>query len=74
MLDPENPAVPNSFDFSMRGQEILSGGQRIHLPDALERRICAKGIDPGSPGIKEHLDVFKSAGVWCHPTAAEALA
>jgi aspartyl-tRNA synthetase len=32
MPDPENPEITNAFDFMMRGQEILSGGQRLHLP------------------------------------------
>ncbi|PNY26431.1 Aspartate-tRNA ligase, cytoplasmic [Tolypocladium capitatum] len=66
MEDPENPKVTNAFDFFMRGQEILSGGQRIHVPTALEARIRKKGIDPSSPGIKEYVDVFKSAGVPPH--------
>ncbi|KAH6847822.1 hypothetical protein B0I37DRAFT_375924 [Chaetomium sp. MPI-CAGE-AT-0009] len=66
MLDPDNPAVTNAFDFFMRGQEVLSGGQRIHHPVVLEDRIRAKGIDPSSPGIKEYLDIFKSAGVPPH--------
>ena len=46
MLDPENPGVTNSFDYFMRGQEILTGGQRIHLPEVMESHIRAKGIDP----------------------------
>jgi aspartyl-tRNA synthetase len=66
MEDPENPNVTNSFDFFMRGQEILSGGQRIHLPAVLEARICKKGIDPSPSGIKEYVDIFKSAGVPPH--------
>lgn len=66
MEDPENPNVTNSFDFFMRGQEILSGGQRIHLPAVLEARIRKKGIDPSSSGIKEYVDIFKSAGVPPH--------
>ncbi|KAI8627865.1 aspartyl-tRNA synthetase [Xylariaceae sp. FL1651] len=64
--DPENPNVCNAYDFFMRGQEILSGGQRIHLPELLEARLRRKGIDPASPGIKEYVDVFKSAGVPPH--------
>lgn len=66
MEDPENPKVTNAYDFFMRGQEILSGGQRIHLPQVLETRIRKKGIDPASSGIKEYLDIFKSAGVPPH--------
>ncbi|KAF4453350.1 aspartyl-tRNA synthetase [Fusarium albosuccineum] len=64
--DPENPKVTNAFDFFMRGQEILSGGQRVHSPEALEARIRKKGIDPASQGIKEYVDIFRSAGVPPH--------
>ncbi|KAI1632341.1 hypothetical protein F4809DRAFT_628159 [Biscogniauxia mediterranea] len=64
--DPENPKVTNAYDFFMRGQEILSGGQRIHLPELLEARLRKKGIDPTSPGIKDYVDVFRSAGVPPH--------
>ncbi|KAG5983458.1 hypothetical protein E4U55_008113 [Claviceps digitariae] len=64
--DAQNPKVTNAFDFFMRGQEILSGGQRIHLPEELEARIRKKGVDPKSPGIKEYVDVFRSAGVPPH--------
>jgi aspartyl-tRNA synthetase len=63
---PENPNVTNAYDFFMRGQEILSGGQRIHDPELLEARILKKGIDPKSPGIKEYVDVFRSVGVPPH--------
>ncbi|KAI1080549.1 aspartyl-tRNA synthetase [Whalleya microplaca] len=64
--DPENPKVTNAYDFFMRGQEILSGGQRIHIPELLEKRLRRKGVDPASPGIKEYVDVFRSAGVPPH--------
>ncbi|OTA98449.1 hypothetical protein M426DRAFT_325988 [Hypoxylon sp. CI-4A] len=64
--DPENPKVTNAYDFFMRGQEILSGGQRIHIPELLEARLRKKGIDPSSSGIKEYVDVFRSAGVPPH--------
>jgi aspartyl-tRNA synthetase len=66
MEDPANPKVTNAYDFFMRGQEILSGGQRIHTPEALEARILKKGVDPKSSGIKEYVDVFRSAGVPPH--------
>ncbi|KAI4595451.1 hypothetical protein LQW54_007851 [Pestalotiopsis sp. IQ-011] len=66
MEDPANPKVTNAYDFFMRGQEILSGGQRIHTPEALEARIAKKGVDPKSSGIKEYVDVFRSAGVPPH--------
>ncbi|CAD6502090.1 BgTH12-02331 [Blumeria graminis f. sp. triticale] len=66
MPDPENPSVTNAYDFMMRGQEILSGGQRLHIPSELEANIRAKGLDPNQPGIKEYVDVFKSVGVPPH--------
>ncbi|KAL1890900.1 hypothetical protein Cpir12675_005207 [Ceratocystis pirilliformis] len=64
--DPEDNRLTNSYDFFMRGQEILSGGQRIHVPELLEARLRKKGIDPNSAGIKEYVDVFRSAGVPPH--------
>ncbi|KKA26436.1 hypothetical protein TD95_000135 [Thielaviopsis punctulata] len=64
--DPEDSRLTNSYDFFMRGQEILSGGQRIHVPELLEARLRKKGIDPTSAGIKEYVDVFRSAGVPPH--------
>ncbi|KAI9745839.1 MAG: hypothetical protein M1818_000520 [Claussenomyces sp. TS43310] len=54
------------FDFFLRGQEILSGGQRINNADELEDRIRTKGIDPRSPGMKEYVDIFRQAGVPPH--------
>ncbi len=66
MEDPANPEVCNAYDFFMRGQEILSGGQRIHEAAALEARMVRKGLDPHSEGLKEYVDVFRQAGVPPH--------
>jgi aspartyl-tRNA synthetase len=66
MPDPENPKVTNAYDFMMRGQEILSGGQRLHLPEELEKSIRSKGLDPNGPDLKSYVDVFKSVGVPPH--------
>jgi aspartyl-tRNA synthetase len=65
MPDPENPEITNAFDFMMRGQEILSGGQRLHLPHELEARIRSKGLDPNGT-LKSYVDIFRSAGVPPH--------
>ncbi|KXH35452.1 aspartyl-tRNA synthetase [Colletotrichum simmondsii] len=62
----EGTRVTNAFDFFIRGQEVLSGGQRINDPAELEERIRAKGIDPESAGIKEYLTVFRQVGVPPH--------
>lgn len=63
--DPENPKVTNAYDFFMRGQEIMSGGQRINNPVELEARMRTKGVDPNSSGLKEYVNFFKQAG--CPP-------
>lgn len=38
MPDPQNPKYSNSYDMFMRGEEILSGAQRIHDPEYLMER------------------------------------
>lgn len=56
MPDVENEKVTNSFDFMVRGQEILSGGQRIHNYGLLKRNIEKIGMDPEA--IQEYMDGF----------------
>ena len=41
---PHNPKLSNSYDFFIRGQEIVSGAQRIHDADLLEASATRKGI------------------------------
>lgn len=41
----------------MRGEEILSGAQRIHDPAFLTKRMRECGVDPES--MKGYLDAFK---------------
>ncbi len=36
----------NSFDLLYKGLEILSGAQRIHLPEVLIKSLKSKGLDP----------------------------
>lgn len=38
MPDPDNSSISNSYDMFMRGEEILSGAQRIHDPTLLTER------------------------------------
>ncbi|RPD63010.1 aspartate-tRNA ligase [Lentinus tigrinus ALCF2SS1-6] len=57
MPDPEDPTLSNSYDFFMRGEEILSGAQRVHDPKLLEEGMRKKGIDPAS--MSYYLDAFK---------------
>lgn len=49
--------LSNSYDFFMRGEEILSGAQRIHDPELLAEKMRTKGVDPGS--MNSYLDAFK---------------
>lgn len=42
MPDPSNPKYSNSYDMFMRGEEILSGAQRIH--DAKVTSFCRKEL------------------------------
>ena len=44
MPDPNNDKWSNSYDMFMRGEEILSGAQRIHNPDFLSKRAAKHGI------------------------------
>lgn len=54
MPDPSNPKYSNSYDMFMRGEEILSGAQRIHDPEYLVERAKhhAIGKTPQSPTEK----------------------
>lgn len=58
MPDPENPEYSNSYDFFMRGEEILSGAQRIHDHALLVERMKAHGLSSEDPGLKDYCDGF----------------
>jgi aspartyl-tRNA synthetase len=45
MPNPENPAMTNSYDFFLRGEEILSGAQRINNRDQLIQSARDSGIE-----------------------------
>jgi aspartyl/asparaginyl-tRNA synthetase len=49
--------LSNAYDFFMRGEEILSGGQRIHSPSLLVEQMGRQGIDPAS--MQGYLSAFK---------------
>ncbi|XP_066299678.1 aspartate--tRNA ligase, cytoplasmic-like [Branchiostoma lanceolatum] len=57
MPDPNNPKYANSYDMYMRGEEILSGAQRIHDPEFLTERAKAHEIDIEK--IKSYIDSFR---------------
>jgi len=41
----------------MRGEEILSGAQRIHDPQLLCEKMRSKGVDPES--MKDYVNAFR---------------
>jgi aspartyl-tRNA synthetase len=57
MPDPNNGKFSNSYDMFIRGEEILSGAQRIHDPAFLAERAKHHGIDLST--IKEYIDSFR---------------
>uniref|UniRef100_A0A8C0H829 Aspartate--tRNA ligase, cytoplasmic n=1 Tax=Chelonoidis abingdonii TaxID=106734 RepID=A0A8C0H829_CHEAB len=57
MPDPGNPKNSNSYDMFMRGEEILSGAQRIHDPELLTERAQHHGVDLEK--IKAYIDSFR---------------
>merc|ERR1712210_393019 len=44
MPDPTDARYSNSYDMFMRGEEILSGAQRIHNPQFLIERAKLQGV------------------------------
>jgi len=57
MPDPNNKMYSNSYDMFMRGEEILSGAQRIHDPEFLTERAKHHGIN--IPDIQSYIDSFR---------------
>ena len=57
MPDEHDPRRTNSFDIFVRGQEICTGGQRIHQAEMLEENIRHLGIDAAP--LEEYLEGFR---------------
>ena len=54
---PDDPLLSNSYDFFIRGEEIVSGAQRVHEPELLTKQAREKGVPPES--IKSYIDSFR---------------
>ncbi|CAD6248123.1 unnamed protein product [Miscanthus lutarioriparius] len=54
---PEDPRYSCSFDVFVRGEEIISGAQRVHVPELLAAQAAARGIDVAT--IATYLDAFR---------------
>jgi len=57
MPDPKDENFTNSFDAFIRGEEVLSGAQRIHDYDLLLQKIKEKEINPET--LSDYLNSFK---------------
>jgi len=57
MPDPNDSKITNSFDIFLRGQEILSGGQRIHDAPMLIGKMEALKMDPKT--MEEYMSGFE---------------
>jgi len=57
MPDPSDIRYSNSYDMFMRGEEILSGAQRIHNPEFLTERAKVHGIELET--IAAYIDSFR---------------
>lgn len=57
MPAPDDPNYTNSFDIFIRGEEIISGAQRIHDPEMLAKRAEECGIVLST--IQSYIDSFK---------------
>ncbi|EPE08358.1 aspartyl-trna synthetase [Ophiostoma piceae UAMH 11346] len=56
-LSDADPNYTKSFDIFLRGQEITTGGQRIHNVDALKKRMADANIDPAD--MEEYIQGFE---------------
>lgn len=59
MVDPNDSNYSNSYDLFMRGEEIVSGAQRIHDVELLTVRAKAMLGEEGVASIKDYVDAFR---------------
>jgi nondiscriminating aspartyl-tRNA synthetase len=55
--DPNRPGYSNSFDLLFRGQELVTGGQRLHRYSEYLAALARRGEDPGP--YASYLAAFK---------------
>ena len=59
MRDPEDNNFTNSYDAFIRGEEVLSGAQRINDYEELLKNVKEAGIDPMGSGLKDYVKAFQ---------------
>ncbi len=52
-----NAKLSEGFDAIFKGMEISSGGQRIHIPELLEKMLKIKNLDPKN--FESYIDSFR---------------
>ena len=57
MPDPLDPMFTNSYDAFIRGEEVLSGAQRVHDYDLLYKRVVEFKINPKT--LEDYINSFK---------------
>ena len=53
---PEGKSLSRGFDAIWKGMEISSGGQRVHDPELLKKRLSVKGLELDS--FKDYIESF----------------
>ena len=66
--------MTHSYDAFMRGQEIVSGAQRIHDPEMLVERMKSMDppLNPDSEGFRHYVDAFRMGCAWRRRVRAES--
>lgn len=59
MVNPDDGNYSNSYDLFMRGEEIVSGAQRIHDVELLKVRAQAMLGDEGVKAIGDYVNAFR---------------
>lgn len=67
---PHDENLSNSYDFFMRGEEVMSGAQRINDAEELVAAMKAKGADPAAEGFQDYINAFRQG---CRPHAGGGL-
>jgi len=54
---PKGEGLSGGFDAIYNGMEISSGGQRVHIPEILEKQLRERNLDPLD--FKSYIDSFR---------------